>query len=209
MSARPLLSAKWTLSAFNWQAYMRQQVRYDLILTNAFIYADDLRAHSELKRTQSDGRTMWHLCATPARTSLEGYGAYLTYQTKSSKNNAEAPRLTRSKQLQAHIYAALLSLIWPLRVNIDFEHKPSQSHSKTIAKNSNNFFVAKTPSALNAVKKKICCKPEWQTYWRERLRYLRALSSIHRGEKTKLSGSAHGRTSSIDSQCANANKDKA
>lgn len=104
----PVLGTKWTNSAYIWRAYMKKQVRYDLVLTNSFVYADDLHTRSELKRanfgTTLGGRVLWHLCPTLGRSSLEGYGAYVSYQKQRQRIN----------ELEAHIYRILLALIWPL-----------------------------------------------------------------------------------------------
>ncbi len=126
-----LLSDKLTVSDFVWRAYMRHQIRYDLVLTNAFVYSDDLSSRSMLVLTKNGG-VRWALSQTPGRTAMEGYGAYISY----GKIERGRYQLLQEKQLIHAIQDSLLNLILPLQTSKkNFTHwKKRLTYLKSIAR---------------------------------------------------------------------------
>jgi hypothetical protein len=69
---------------------MKEQVRYDLILTNALVYPDDLAAEPEARLP--GGAVAWSLMDAPGRTALEGVGALVSVADQSAPECLGRPR---------------------------------------------------------------------------------------------------------------------
>lgn len=78
------LSEKLPASEYVWRAYMAGQVRYDLIVTNALVYADDLESrlrppgHAILTWEPGSPLVRGAIVPTNGRSALEGYGALVS-----------------------------------------------------------------------------------------------------------------------------------
>ena len=168
LSGYPWISEKWTSSDTRWRYYSSRQVRYDLILTNAFVYPDDFSQRHEFVRG-TDGGILWRLSKMSGRTSMEGYGAYvsiftaLALDTNSSVKDKDA--------VVDLVLSAVLALIFPFLPSQLMKH-PSQ--------------VDSWDEWLSLKKKKKC-----RSYWKYRLLYLRAIESVQQGSCLLLSRFSH------------------
>ncbi len=79
---RPCLLEKMPASDYVWRAYMKEQVRYDIVLTNALVYPDDLGEAPEA--LLPGGAVAWTLQDAPGRTALEGVGALVSVADQSA-----------------------------------------------------------------------------------------------------------------------------
>lgn len=89
---RPCLAEKMPASDYVWRAYMKEQVRYDLVLTNALVYPDDLAEAPEARLP--GGAVAWSLMDAPGRTALEGVGALVSAADQSAPECLGQPRPT-------------------------------------------------------------------------------------------------------------------
>ena len=145
-----VVSEKMTASDRIWRQYLQGQVRYDLVLSNAFVYADDLQQRKEMVLDQRNF-IRWRLTKMAGRLGMEGYGAYVSYATLAK--NFEIEMLTQA------IYGSLLALVLPVNVE-------TLSSSTKILQFENDF----QKSSI------------WKKYWQQRLRYLRSIARLHRGQ---------------------------
>ena len=104
-SGRPLVYDKLSVSGMVWREFMRQQTRYDLVLTNAFVLSDDL---SEPIGDLAGG-VRFQVSSAPSRSAMEGWGSFV------SLYNAEESAVYR-------LSAALYSLILPV-AGLDLHEK--------------------------------------------------------------------------------------
>ena len=156
-SAGTLLSEKLTLRDSVWRTHLSQQVRYDLILSNALIYPDDLKKHRELLRN-SRGTLRLGLAAMPGRSGMEAYGAYLSYvRLKLEKDTLEVRHL-EAEELKKSLLLALTALLFPLELKF-IDTFPKFELFKSFQKDS-----------------------FWKEHWQKRLAYLKAIAALHRGK---------------------------
>lgn len=153
--SKAFLSEKLTLRDSIWRAHMAQQVRYDLLLSNAIIYPDDLESRVELLSSPR-GTLRLGLAAMPGRSGMEGYGAYASYShIKLEKGRIEVEPLPEEK-LRQTLLLAFVALLFPLELkSVDTQRKFESF------KNSQG---------------------SWKDYWQKRLNYLKAVASLHRGK---------------------------
>ncbi len=191
------LDEKLPASDYVWRLYMEQQVRYDLILTNGFIYPDDLRARNVIH--DSLGGVLWRLAATEGRSGSEGYGALVSLNRaldhkllgrknrsgrpagqdwtlfapmkKGAKDTKGAKDIKDPKEIKDTIEqalkAALLALIFPTTVQRLQENRHLLSGSS-----SGNSF-------LQQAEEQGC--HNCRAHWRGRLNYLKAIYRLHKG----------------------------
>lgn len=127
------VSEKLPASEYVWRAYLAGQVRYDLVLTNALIYADDLTS-----RTRPAGHRIeyWNpdlrfvrqaLVPMAGRSALEGYGAYVSvYAPETGQTNdavGRCPDFSDAKQSLSHV-DVLTGTIFQLLRPADFSISP-------------------------------------------------------------------------------------
>ena len=165
--AKSPLSENLSFRDSTWRSYIGQQVRYDLLLTNALIYPDNPERHKELLSGQ-EGILKLGLGAMPGRSAMEAYGAYLSY-TRLDRRKKKAPkplhllkeevRLLTAEELTQTLLVALTALIFPLQLS-------------SIA----------TPQKFKIFRALLRENPSWTRQWKQRLSYLRALASLHRGK---------------------------
>jgi len=74
LSGQPALADKNVCSVFLWDAYFHDQVRYDLIFTNAILFQDSLKDPAE-RRENADGSLIWKIFASPGRSAMENNAA--------------------------------------------------------------------------------------------------------------------------------------
>ena len=163
--AKSPLSKKLSFRDSTWRSYIGQQVRYDIILSNALIYPDKRERHPELL-LWPDGSLRLALGAMPGRSAMESYGAYLSYiriETKSPKKKAEGKasplrwRPLRREEMRQTLTRGLLALVFPLDLSL-------------IASPQKLAFF-RSPRGRRV----------WEGYWKKRLSYLRAIAALHRG----------------------------
>ncbi|MBL8019012.1 MAG: hypothetical protein JNM27_05065 [Leptospirales bacterium] len=75
----PLLSGKNLCKSSRWNAFFRNQVRYDLILTNGVFYPDSLASESE-QLLRPDGALLWKIYASPGRSAMDQSAAVFSLQ---------------------------------------------------------------------------------------------------------------------------------
>lgn len=184
---RSYLEEKLPASDYIWRLYMEQQTRYDLILTNAFIYPDDL---SERKIIADPfGGISWRLAETRGRSGTEGYGALVSlnsvlegaYQAGSSREAGErggtaagragvigggrgAITQAGRESLARAIRASLLALIFPLQI-------------ERLQENDGQLLSG--DSFLQQAERLHCSR--CRAHWRRRRNYLRAIYALHKG----------------------------
>ena len=153
-SVKTLLSEKLTLRDSIWRAHLAQQVRYDLILSNALIYPDDLDSRAELL-PRPNGTLGLGLAAMPGRSAMEAYGAYLSY-VRLQADTLEVQRLP-AEELRQTLLSALAALLFPLELK----------------------FID-TPQKFRLFKSS---RRYWKGYWQKRLGYLKAVAALHQGRR--------------------------
>lgn len=80
----PLLDEKMTASMAFWNDFFANQVRYDIIITNALIFPDDLRLNVD--SSNSDGGSALSFFSSPGTTGLEGRSALVSnYRMKEAE----------------------------------------------------------------------------------------------------------------------------
>lgn len=105
---RDCLVEKMPASEYVWRAYMKEQVRYDLVLTNALVYPDDLAERPE--GALAGGVVGWSLMDAPGRTALEGVGALVSVADQSAPECLGQPR-PPDDRVAARIAEALVRLL--------------------------------------------------------------------------------------------------
>ena len=111
-----LLYDKFPVSDLNWREFLRQQVRYDLILTNAFIYPDDLQAPLEGRKPGFGVRS--RLLRAEGRLGMEGFGAFLSLNPAGKisggpGSQSESPGANLSAVIEEELVGVLLGLVLP------------------------------------------------------------------------------------------------
>ena len=168
LSGYPWISEKWTSSDARWRYYSSRQIRYDLILTNAFVYPDDFPQRRELVR-DTDGGILWRLLKMSGRTSMEGYGAYVSIFTALALDTNSS---LKDKDIVVDlVLSAVLALIFPFLPSWLMEHS------------------SRIDSWEEWLSLQDCQK--CRSYWKYRLLYLRAIESVRQGSCLPLSRLSH------------------
>jgi hypothetical protein len=159
------LAEKLPASDYVWRSYLASQVRYDLILTNALVYGDDLRARLSDGGFASEaaawpgypGIVGWAIAPAAGRTALEGYGAYLSlYGLRGAGeclSASEAASVSPGELAVERVTRILFQLIFPASLPSDVS--PGQYWRK--------------------------CGAACESHWKRRYAYLRALLDVAEG----------------------------
>jgi len=111
------LHQKPAASAHVWRVYLSQQIRYDLLLTNAFVIEDDLRRYSSATpRGALVPVERPTLLPVPGRTALEGSGALVSWAGRLAPESClQAADLRRKSReaIRADLIRVLLALALP------------------------------------------------------------------------------------------------
>ncbi|MEQ9363665.1 MAG: hypothetical protein RIF32_05455 [Leptospirales bacterium] len=131
------ISEKLPASEYVWRAYLAGQVRYDLVLTNALIYSDDL-----VSRTRPSGHPIvaWNSEASllrqaivpmNGRSALEGYGALVSLFGRDAEDSETAGRCFHVADATARVsYGdSLTRAIFQLLRPADFSNLPDSRRS--------------------------------------------------------------------------------
>lgn len=105
---RACLTEKMPASEYVWRAYMKEQVRYDIVLTNALVYPDDLAESPEA--WLPGGAVAWSLMDAPGRTALEGVGALVSAADQSAPDCLGQPRAS-DEEVARRLADALVRLL--------------------------------------------------------------------------------------------------
>ncbi len=146
-----------------WRAYLGAQVRYDLVITNALVYADDLRhpPHA-VERAASPFLIGRRLVSTPGRSAIEGTGAYVSWNAYLTEGPGTAcgdrpimPGLPQDRVREA-LVPVLFALIFPASLRDVVEGGGPRE------------FLQR-------------CGAKCDDYWERRLAYLRAIIDAEAG----------------------------
>ena len=157
-----LFSNKLSLRNSNWLIYLREQVRYDLILANSIIYPDDAKSIYNIKNNIEDflrspsGEIYLGLAPMLGRSGMEGYGSYISLI---SMNTVKQKASLNLMNLESNITLALISLLFPLKVT-----------------------AIASPKKFLAFKK-FMKSPIGKKYWKKRLKYLESIAHLHKAKK--------------------------
>lgn len=149
-----------------WRAYLGAQVRYDLILTNALVYADDLRrTPQDAERGALPHVIVRRLVRTPGRSAVEGTGAYVSWNESLLSGSgvacqaggaADVRSELQTERARAAVLPVLFAMIYPA------------SLTAVVAAGGPQAFLQR-------------CGAECDTYWSQRLAYLRAIVDAEAG----------------------------
>ncbi len=150
-SETPVLSDRMESSDLVWREFLRQQVRYDLVLTNALVFGDDLDV--PVRFQGEPGAARMRISRAEGRTGMEGLAAYISLYGGTGNG--------RERDLRA----ALLALILPA---------PAESFTGILleagpASNAAGGSAEQWPACSGC--------PD---FWKRRLAYLRGVAHIHR-----------------------------
>ncbi|MCE9599418.1 MAG: hypothetical protein K8S54_15745 [Spirochaetia bacterium] len=84
---QPVLSGKNLCKSSRWEAFFRNQVRYDLILTNGVFFQDSLTSESD-GRLRDDGALLWKIYGSPGRSAMDLSAAVFSVQGLSEGQRA-------------------------------------------------------------------------------------------------------------------------
>ncbi len=105
-NGQPFFYDKLPSSDFAWRAFLRDQGRYDLVLTNAFLFPDDLR-HKRLPDERDRlGGVRTRIAAAEGRPSLEGWAVVL-----SANEEVQGGGQPDTQELARRTAAALLAVL--------------------------------------------------------------------------------------------------
>lgn len=180
LTAAGCLAEKLPASDYVWRAYLAGQVRYDLVLTNALIYADDLP-----HRAAEDRPTYWNpdlhvvrraLAPMGGRSALEGYGAYVSLYDN-SRDNRESPDSGRGSDESGNS---------PARECPDFTNEMRvASHADVLVGTVFELlYPARLPVTLNARAPETflnACGARCDAYWTTRYAYLKTMIDLEQG----------------------------
>ena len=143
-----------------WEQYLQHQVRYDLLLSNAFIYIPEWKQVFESPSKEipkyvrrKSGNLAWGLTETKMRMAMEGHALHVNYSLW-SKQKAYA-KLSLG-QLEQTLYKGLLSLVLPVSIAKVQEAEFLKHLERELAR----------PNST------------WHKYWKQRFAYLQAIAVL-------------------------------
>lgn len=173
----PVLEDKLCTSDHVWRSYFQEQVRYDLIFTNAVVFGDHIQKSPYVSRR---GLVLWNIVDAPERSGMERSGAYLSLQNLALSANArpderiayvslagdsDAARLNRA-ELVRELTRLMIALVYPADVRV----RQSAEWERQIAAGT----LLTPPNPADCA--------ECEAYWQHRLDYLTGAALVIDGE---------------------------